>query len=94
MPFPEQEPRPFTKAEIEKITPGQMGCYGLLRGDEWIYVGRGDIRGRLLDHIGDDNECITEEQPTHFVTVVTNDMIELEKQLIVDLDPECNKKVG
>ena len=94
MPFPNQTLFPFTKASIEQLEPDHTGCYGLFKEDKWVYVGRGDIRGRLLDHLGGDNECITAEKPTHFVTVVTDDMIEIEKQLIVELDPECNKKVG
>ena len=42
-----------------------MGCYGILvqrLTETWVYIGSGDIRQRLLDHI-DDNPCITQEQP-------------------------------
>jgi len=36
MPFPKQDPRPFTKAGIEILSPNQMGVYGIFRSDVWI----------------------------------------------------------
>lgn len=94
MPFPEQAPKPFTRARVEQITPGQKGCYGLFKGTTCVYVGKGDIRDRLLAHLNGDNACITREAPTHWVDTVTNDMDSVEKALILELDPVCNKKVG
>lgn len=94
MPFPEQIPRAFNKANILAITPGQIGCYGLLRQGQWVYVGKGDIRDRLLDHLNGGNPCISRQQPTHWVDVVTNNCDAVEKQLIVELQPACNLKVG
>ena len=95
MPFPQQTARAFTRANVEAITPGQMGCYGLfIQGRAWVYVGKGDIRKRLLDHLNGDNPCITRNRPTHYVTVVSDDMDALEKVLILELRPSCNQKVG
>jgi hypothetical protein len=94
MPFPKQQPRAFTRANIEALAPGQMGCYGLCRGSLNIYVGKGDIRQRLLDHLNGDNSCITRNGPTHWVDVVTNDMDAEEKRLILEYQPVCNKRVG
>jgi hypothetical protein len=94
MPFPNQTPRAFTKANIEAITPGQIGCYGLFRQGAWVYVGRGDIRARLLDHFSGGNPRITREKPTHYVDVITASDVATEKALITELDPICNKKVG
>lgn len=94
MPFPKQEPRPFTKARIESLGAGQMGCYGLRRQDVWIYVGKGDIRDRLLKHFRGDNACITKAMPTHWLDVVTPHMDDEEKRLILELSPVCNKRVG
>ena len=70
MAFPEQEPRAFTRANIEALTENQMGCYGLFRDGQWIYVGKGDIRTRLLAHLNGDNTCITTARPTHWVDEV------------------------
>lgn len=94
MPFPQQTPRAFTRSNIEVLNRNQMGCYGLLRGNMWIYVGKGDIRQRLLDHLNGDNPCITRSAPTHWVDVVANDYDNREKQLIMELLPTCNQKVG
>jgi hypothetical protein len=70
MPFPQQEARLFTKAGIEWLRPNQYGVYGIFRADAWIYVGRGDLRARLLDHFGGNNPDITKEKPTGYVTEV------------------------
>ena len=95
MPFPKQEARAFTRANVEAITPGQFGCYGLfVNGGGWVYVGKGDIRKRLLDHLNGDNPCITRNRPTDWVDWVTNSMDAAEKALILELQPTCNKKVG
>lgn len=94
MPFPNQTPNPFTRAGIEVLTPGQMGCYGLFNAGGWIYVGRGDIRQRLLAHLEGDNTLIILRQPTHWVAAVTASHVEMEKALIVECQPACNQKVG
>ncbi len=95
MPFPKQTPRTFVRANVEAITPGQMGCYGLFIAERgWVYVGKGDIRKRLLEHLNGDNPCITKNGPTHYVDIVTNNMDALEKALILEFRPSCNKKVG
>lgn len=95
MGFVEQIPSPFLKAEVESLTPNQIGVYGILRQGAWVYVGKGDIRERLLAHLNGDNPCILRERPTHWVTEVTwGDPSEREKQLILELQPVCNKKVG
>lgn len=73
MPFIEQESRPFAREGIEWVNPNQLGVYGLFNRDAWVYVGRGDIRQRLLDHLNGDNYCITSARPTHFVAEVHPD---------------------
>ena len=94
MPFPNQVPKPFTRENVLNLRPGQMGCYGLFRQGEWVYVGKGDIRQRLLDHLNGDNPCITLKGPTHWMDVVTAYYDDLERQLIAELQPTCNRRVG
>lgn len=94
MPFPKQESRLFTRAGIERLSPNQIGVYGIFRDGAWIYVGRGDIRQRLLDHLNGDNPRITREKPTHYLALVTTDNEAREKQLILELSPIANRKVG
>lgn len=94
MPFPQQNPLAFTRANIENLNPNQLGCYGLYIQGEWIYIGRGDIRQRLLDHLNGDNDLITYAAPTHFVTAVSANPEALERDLIRECNPRCNRKVG
>ncbi len=94
MPFPTQTPRAFTRASIEELNPNQNGVYGIFRQDAWIYVGRGDLRDRLLSHVAGNNPDITAQRPTHYVTMVTTNDVVVERQLIVELGPLANKKVG
>jgi hypothetical protein len=94
MAFPPQTPRLFTKAAIEVLNPNQNGVYGIFREGCWIYVGRGDIRARLLSHVAGNNPAITAQRPTHFVASVTQNDVALERQLILELEPVANQKVG
>ncbi len=94
MPFPKQTPRAFNKTKVAGLNTGQIGCYGLYRANTCIYVGRGDIRARLIAHLNGDNSCIKRESPTDFVSVVTSEDEAKEKRLIAELQPVCNQKVG
>ena len=95
MPFPTQTATPFKQASIEALPLNQLGCYGLfVGGGRWIYVGKGNIRERLLSHRRGENPCILGENPTHFYTMLTADADADEKRLIVELNPVCNQKVG
>jgi hypothetical protein len=94
MAFPQQTPQLFNRAGIEALAPGQNGCYGIYKANLWIYVGKGDLRANLLAHFNGDNPDILKYGPTHFVTEVTSNMDAREKQLIVELRPVANKRVG
>lgn len=97
MPFIEQTPRLFTLENVKMINPGQFGVYGLFKEGVWIYVGKGDIRKRLLEHLNGDNPCITKTQPTHWVDeVIKGDPSLREKQLIAELSSQliCNERLG
>ena len=94
MPFVQQTSKPFTRVNIEALRPNQMGVYGLFKTNRWVYVGSGDIRSRLLAHFNGDNSCIIREQPTYWVDEVTANYIQREKDLILELSPPCNQRVG
>ncbi len=100
MPFPTQDPRPYTKQGAQRIKKGQRGVYGLIQvqkdGRAWIYIGRAeDIRERLLAHLNnEDDPCLDSHRPTHFVAAITQDTVRCEKELTLEYDPECNKRVG
>ena len=96
MAFTPQTPRAFNKINVEAIKPNQFGVYGIFKQGQWIYIGKGDIRKRLQAHLAGDNTAILAWRPTHYVDEVCLDphMSMREKQLITELDPSCNKKVG
>lgn len=96
MPFVSQNPRAFTKQNVEALNPNQYGVYGIYRQSQWIYIGKGDIRTRLLNHLGGDNPCILRAGPTHWVDElhVEPAMSAREKQLILECNPSCNQRVG
>ncbi len=94
MPFTQQTPRAFTRANVEALTPNQKGVYGLFKDSVWVYVGKGDIRDRLLAHLNNDNACITRQAPTHWVDEVWDNPDTREAALILELNPVCNRRVG
>jgi hypothetical protein len=94
MPFPQQQPRILSTINVEKLRPEQFGCYGLLKDGIVIYIGKGDIRLRLLSHLHGDNPCIAKHRPKQWIDVVTPDFDNEEKLLLLEYDPQCNKVVG
>ncbi len=96
MAFIPQTPRVLNRANVLAINPNQLGVYGIYKQGQWIYVGKGDVRQRLLAHLAGDNPAIFAAYPTHWVDEVCSDpqMSVREKQLILELNPLCNKKVG
>ena len=94
MPF-QNPPSLFTRENVIALNPDQKGIYGLYRsepaGPAWSYIGKGDIRTRLIGHLKGDSPCILKEGPTHFVTeVIMIDPSKREKELIQELNPICN----
>lgn len=94
MAFVQQNPRLFNKTQVEDLKPNQYGVYGIYKPGVWVYIGKGDIRQRLLDHLNGDNPSILKERPTHWVGEVTQNADEREKSLILECRPICNKRVG
>jgi len=85
----------FNRIELLVITMNQRGVYGLFSGNTCIYIGSGDIRKRLFDHLNGDNPCITKHQPNKWVgEVFEGDPAELEAHLIKEYDPICNRQTG
>lgn len=88
----------FDRQTVLSLNRGQPGVYALFRPNLWVYVGQSeDIRERLLDHLNGDNPCITQNRPTKFVAEVIHSAAERdrrEKELILRLQPVCNRRVG
>lgn len=95
MGFSGQVPRVFSKLDIERFKTDQIGVYGILGHKGWIYVGKGDIRERLLAHLNGDNPSVISQRPTHWMFEITDgDPSRREKELIRELKPVCNDRVG
>jgi hypothetical protein len=95
MPFVQQTPRSFTQQYVEVLKPNQIGVYGLFKQNVWVYIGKGDIRQRLLAHLNGDNTRIVAYAPTYWVDELTDgDPSNRERQLIVECQPICNQRVG
>ena len=96
MAFIQQEPRLFTQKNVEALNPDQSGVYGIFKQGQWIYIGKGDLRKRLLSHLNGDNPCILAAGPTHWVGEVLRDpaMSAREVRLTIDCKPICNQRVG
>lgn len=96
MPFIQQTIRTFNRQDIEALNPNQYGVYGIFKHLQWIYIGKGDIRTRLLEHLNGDNALILRHGPTHWVGELHADpaMSARERELILECDPPCNQRVG
>ncbi len=97
MPFPQQQSRPFTRAGIEALPVGQNGVYGIFNAQRWIYVGKGDIRDRMLKHLTGTEAadiCIRNNGATAFYIEVTQNMDAREKALQIELRPVCIQRIG
>lgn len=55
---------------------------------------KGDIRDRMLKHVGGDNVNIILCFPNAWVNIVTANMDQMEKDLIREFNPSCNQRVG
>ena len=88
--------RPYTKADIISVDPGQIGVYGLFKGTRAIYIGSGDIFARLIGHLTGDNTCISRHEPDSWTASVTgpdSDPTVREAELISEYTPACNRRV-
>lgn len=86
--------QPYNRDTVLGLKQDQTGVYGLFRSGKCIYVGKGKIRQRLLDHLNGDNACITRSSPTHWTAELWSNPDDREKQLILELNPGCNDRIG
>jgi len=86
--------RPYTREHVESLNPNQVGVYGIFSNGRCIYVGRGDIRERLLAHLDGYMACVSGSRMTHWTGEVTADHMLREQQLILELTPLCNLRAG
>ena len=86
---------PYTRVAVKGIPSFARGVYGIRNYLGWVYVGQGWIHDRLMSHLNGDNLCITFARPIQFFyEVVWGDPSRREKELILRLNPTCNRRVG
>jgi excinuclease UvrABC nuclease subunit len=89
---------PWNRASILANAPQASGVYAIFNSKNWIYVGEsGDIQARLLEHLNGDNLCIIQNLPTGFqfeLVAGQAQRVARQNQLIVELKPVCNQKLG
>ena len=86
--------RPYTRADVISVDPGQIGVYGIFKGERAVFIGSGDIFERLINHITGDNTCITRHEPDRWTASITgpgSDPSEREAELIAEYRPACNR---
>lgn len=80
--------------------PTASGVYGIFNRDRWIYIGEtGDIAARLSEHFAgasNSNPDIIKHKPTGFTFELASMLhrVQRQDQLILELRPACNKKLG
>jgi hypothetical protein len=75
--------------------PRTAGVYALWRDERWIYVGESaNIFERLLEHLGDHDDCVARERPTGFGFELIEDPAGRQarrSELVHELAPVCNQ---
>jgi excinuclease UvrABC nuclease subunit len=88
----------FTEASILAYAPRSSGVYALFNEGQWIYIGEGqDIEARLLDHRRNShNPCVNRYSPAYFAfeAVAAAQRVARQDQLILELRPLCNMRLG
>jgi predicted GIY-YIG superfamily endonuclease len=82
---------------IKRVAPTGSGVYVLSNAEKWIYVGEtNSIERRLLEHLNETNTCIKRANPTLFTweECAARDRASRQDQLILELNPRCNQKLG
>lgn len=96
MPFKQHGGRAFTATSVETNAPSAPGIYGLSSAREWVYVGGSDdIKAQLLEHLREKNTFLTERNPTGFTFELCGDgdRIRRQNQLVLELEPVCNRRI-
>ena len=93
MPFPEQPRHPFNEEEIRRLPEGKRGVYGLFNEEACVFVGKGNLRERLLGHLKpgytEESRSIRKLAPTYFLVEETEDFVVRHMGLTVEYTPKC-----
>jgi excinuclease UvrABC nuclease subunit len=88
----------FNRASVLLNAPEQSGVYALFNEGVWVYIGEAkNIRDRLLQHLtNEENACVARSHPQWFAYELVSPVYRVARQdqLILELHPTCNKRLG
>lgn len=82
----------FNMMGLSVVPPHAVGVYGLRNSRGIVYIGKGELRSRLLSHLRGDNPEITKHRPTEFTFEFNPDPDDRERWLISYYMPPANKQ--
>ena len=88
---------PFNEMSVFLNAPPESGVYALYTSQQWVYIGESqDIRGRLTQQAKGDNLCVVQQSPTHFSFELWPESLRvaIQNELILELNPACNQRLG
>ena len=89
---------PYNQASVLANAPESSGVYALFNQGVWIYVGEAEkIRTRLLQHLANEqNACVARSHPLWFAYELVSPAYRVARQdqLILELHPTCNQRLG
>lgn len=88
----------FDTSSVIANAPDASGVYALFNQGVWVYIGESqNIRERLLQHIANEqNACVRRSNPQWFAyePVLPVYRVVRQDQLILELHPTCNQRLG
>ena len=104
MPFRQPYSHAYMERSVKASAPQVSGVYGIYARsasqNDWIYVGESEnIQKRLIEHLqgkGPEDQCILSHRPTGFTyeAVSADRRVARQDELILELRPHCNQKLG
>jgi excinuclease UvrABC nuclease subunit len=82
---------------VLRNAPEESGVYGLCSADQWVYIGQSSsVRKALLEYLRGQMPYVLQWQPKHFMFEVLpyKERISRQKELVVQYQPTCNRKVN
>jgi hypothetical protein len=95
MPFPDQPRRSLNAEEIARLPEGVRGVYGLFNEAGCVFVGKGNLKERLLSHLkagySEEARCIRKNAPSYFLVEETENFVVRHMGLVVEYEPACGR---
>lgn len=88
----------FNRISVLANAPEASGVYAMFNKGVWVYIGEAqNIRDRLIQHItNEQNPCVRRSNPQWFAYELVSPVYRVARQdqLILELHPTCNQRLG